>query len=110
MVLTVDEINRIFSCLLGVDWLVAAMLYGTGLRISECLRAKDVNFGYRQISVRDGKGKKDRATMLPHSVEAPLRDHLNFALAAHEKELADGLPGASLHRTLARKYPAAPGD
>ena len=74
-VLTVEEVTRLLACLRGMRWLMASLLYGAGLRLNECLklRVKDVDFGYRQILVRDAKGGKDRVTMLPGSVFAPLR-------------------------------------
>ncbi len=112
VVLTIDEVQRLFNCLQGVEWLVAALLYGAGLRISECLRlrVKDVDFGYQQITVRDGKGNKDRVTLLPKSATAPLKAQLEFARAVFAKDLADGLPGVSLPHALARKYPSAPSE
>ncbi len=112
VVLTIDEVDRLFNCLQGVEWLVAALLYGAGLRISECLRlrVKDVNLGYQQITVRDGKGKKDRVTLLPDSAAEPLRAQLRFARAVFDRDLADGLPGVSLPHALARKYPSAPNE
>ncbi len=81
VVLTIDEVHRLFDCLQGVEWLVAALLYGADLRICECLRlrVKDVDFGYQQITVRDGKGNKDRVTLLPDSSVEPLRAQRNFA-------------------------------
>lgn len=65
----------------GDKWLMANLLYGAGLRLRECLklRVKDLDFGYRQILVRDGKGGKDRVTMLPQAVVAPLQEHLKRA-------------------------------
>ncbi|HHJ52780.1 MAG TPA: integron integrase, partial [Caldithrix abyssi] len=70
VVLTRDEVKQVLEKLSGVHWLMAMLLYGSGLRLRECLqlRVKDVDFGYLQITVRDGKGEKDRRTMLPKSV------------------------------------------
>ena len=77
-VLTRSEVQRLLSQMEGTRWLMAGLLYGAGLRLRECLklRVKDVDFEYRQITVRDGKGGKDRVTMLPESVIEPLRAHL----------------------------------
>jgi integrase len=78
VVLTRDEVRALLAQLHGPKWLMAALLYGAGLRLRECLklRVKDVDFGYRQITVRDGKGGKDRVTMLPANLAEPLRLHL----------------------------------
>ena len=99
-VLTADEAAKLLSKLRGAKWLMASLLYGAGLRLRECLklRVKDVDFGYRQILVRDGKGGKDRVTMLPGSVIEPLQAHLVRVKALHERDLVDGcgeveLPG-----------------
>lgn len=88
---------------------MASLLYGAGLRLRECLklRVKDVDFEYRQILVRDGKGAKDRVTLLPDSVAEPLRAHLVRAKALHEKDLAEGYGDVELPDALARKYPRA---
>src|SRR6185436_13783376 len=77
-VLSRAEAQRLLAAVQGTQWLMASLLYGAGLRLRECLklRVKDVDFGYRQILVRDGKGAKDRVTMLPGSVIEPLRAHL----------------------------------
>jgi integrase len=76
-VLTLDEARRLLLAMRGTKWLIASLLYGAGLRLTECLklRVKDVDFGYRQIVVRDGKGAKDRVTMLPQSTVEPLKRH-----------------------------------
>ncbi len=87
VVLTRDEVRALLARLEGTKWLMAALLYGSGLRLRECLklRVKDVDFGYRQITVRDGKGAKDRVTMLPAELAEPLRAHLARAKALHER-------------------------
>jgi len=89
---------------------MASLLYGAGLRLRECLklRVKDVDFDYRQILVRDGKGGKDRVTMLPESVIAPLKAHLVRVKALHDRDLADGFGDVELPDALFRKYPRAP--
>ena len=94
----------------GTKWLMASLLYGAGLRLRECLklRVKDVDFAYAQIVVRDGKGGKDRVTMLPRSVIEPLRSHLARVRELHERDLARGYGDVELPHALARKYPRAP--
>src|SRR5687767_5446332 len=96
----------------GTKWLMASLLYGAGLRLRECLklRVKDVDFDYAQIVVRDGKGAKDRVTMLPQSVLEPLRSHLRRVRELHERDLARGCGDVELPHALARKYPRAPYD
>ena len=93
----------------GVEGLVIRLLYGTGMRLTECLRlrVKDVDFDYGQIVIRDGKGKKDRVTMLPRSLVAPLQQQIASAKLAHERELLDGYGEVELPYALARKYPNA---
>jgi len=109
-VLTRDEVQRLLGQMQGVKWLMASLLYGAGLRLRECLklRVKDVDFGYRQILVRDGKGAKDRVTMLPQSVIDPLQAHLVRVQTLHEQDLAAGYGDVELPDALARKYPKAP--
>lgn len=87
VVLTIGEVRALLARLEGPKWMMASLLYGAGLRLRECLklRVKDVDFGYRQITVRDGKGGKDRMTMLPAAVIEPLRSHLARVQALHER-------------------------
>jgi integron integrase len=108
-VLTADEAHRLLASLRGPKWLMASLLYGAGLRLRECLklRVKDVDFGYRQILVRDGKGGKDRITVLPASVIEPLQAHLTRVKALHERDLAQGYGEVELPDALIRKYPRA---
>jgi integron integrase len=108
-VLTREEVARLLGAMDGPKWLMASLLYGAGLRLRECLklRVKDVDFGYRQILVRDGKGAKDRVTMLPASVVAPLQAHLARVKRLHERDLAEGYGDVELPHALARKYPRA---
>ncbi len=108
-VLSAAEVMRLLSHLHGAKWLMASLLYGSGLRLRECLklRVKDVDFDYRQILVRDAKGAKDRVTMLPGPVIEPLRGHLGQVKALHERDLASGHGDVELPGALARKYPRA---
>jgi integron integrase len=108
-VLTQEEMQRLLAQMRGTKWLMASLLYGAGLRLRECLklRVKDLDFGYCQIVVRDGKGAKDRVTMLPQSVREPLKRHLAQVRALHERDLAAGCGTVELPNALARKYPHA---
>jgi integron integrase len=109
VVLTRDEIERLLAELQGVRWLIASLLYGAGLRVMECLRlrVKDVDLGYRQILVRDGKGEKDRVTMMPEKLASPLAAHLARVKSLHARDLREGYGEVSLPYALARKYPRA---
>lgn len=109
VVLTRDEVQRVLARLSGVPWLVASLLYGAGLRLTEALRlrVKDVEFSRREILVRDGKGQKDRVTVLPGTVIAVLQEHLLKVKRLHERDLAEGFGRANLPHALARKYPNA---
>ena len=109
VVFSKDEIQAIMAHLDGVYWLMAQLLYGAGLRLMECvrLRVKDVDFGYGQIVVRDGKGKKDRVTMLPKLIENPLQQHLQKVKIIHQNDLAAGYGDVYMPYALERKYPNA---
>src|SRR5258707_1985278 len=109
-VLAREEVARLLAAMDGPKWLMASLLYGGGLRLRECLklRVKDVDFSYRQILVRDGKGAKDRLTMLPRSVIEPLQAHLVRVKALHEQDLTAGHGDVELPDALSRKYPKAP--
>jgi len=108
-VLTRDEVHRVFAHLSGVNLLMARLLYGSGLRLMECLRlrVKDLDFDYRTITVRDGKGEQDRVTILPESLIVPLQDHLRIVKRTHEEDLAKGYGAVYLPYALERKYPNA---
>lgn len=108
-VLTRDEVRRLFDHLSGVNLLMARLLYGSGLRLMECvrLRVKDLDFDYRTITVRDGKGEQDRVTILPDSLVVPLQDHLRVVKRTHDQDLARGYGAVYLPDALARKYPNA---
>jgi integron integrase len=109
LVLTHEETRRIIGAMSGVPRLVAGLLYGSGLRLMEALelRVKDLDFTRREILVRDGKGRKDRVTMLPATFTEPLRSHLAEVRALHERDLAQGAGRAPLPDALGRKYPNA---
>lgn len=109
VVLTEDEVRAVLASLDGVHWLVAALLYGAGLRLMEALRLRvqDVDFKRREILVRNGKGFKDRVTMLPARVAGRLQSHLVAVRLLHEKDLAEGLGEVHLPYALDRKYPNA---
>lgn len=108
VVLSAEAVARVLGELQGTRWLMAALLYGCGLRLMECLRlrVKDVDFLQRQLLIRDGKGGKDRVTMLPERLRDPLQAHLDRVRAMHQKDLRDGI-GASMPTALERKYPGA---
>lgn len=108
-VLTRDEAAGLLARLQGTRWIMAALLYGAGLRLRECLklRVKDIDFGYGQIVVRDGKGAKDQVTKLPASTLRPLREHLVRLRLLHERDLAAGYGSVELPDALSVKYPRA---
>lgn len=103
------EAASILNLLKGDHYLMASLLYGSGLRVSECLRLriKDIDFEMNQIIVRAGKGDKDRVTLLPSSIIDPLKQHLSYVAALHVKELAAGFGEVYLPYALAKKYPSA---
>jgi integron integrase len=110
VVLTRQEVKAVLERMDGVYRLMAALLYGTGMRLMECvrLRVKDVDFERGEILVRDGKGAKDRVTMLPQSVSADLLTHLQKRRALFEADALKGMASVHLPDALARKYPNAP--
>ncbi|HEY4395659.1 MAG TPA: tyrosine-type recombinase/integrase, partial [Polyangia bacterium] len=112
VVLTRDEARAVLSCLEGVPRVVAALLYGAGLRLLEALqlRAKDVDLARRELTVRRGKGQKDRRTVLPGVLVEPLRDQLESARAQHGEDIRRGAGFVALPDAIARKYPSAPRD
>lgn len=109
VVLTVREVQAVLKRLSGTHWLLASLLYGSGLRLMEAvrLRVKDVEFIRREIIVREGKGNKDRVTMLPASVIEPLKLHLAKVKLLHAQDVAAGVAGVYLPFALAKKYPNA---
>jgi len=109
VVLADDEVTRLLAAMDGRTWLLASLLYGTGMRLMECLRlrVKDVDFARNEIVVRDGKGGKDRRTMLPRALVEPLQREIERARQLHASDLAAGFGEARLPHALARKYPRA---
>jgi integron integrase len=109
VVLTKQETRNLLAHLKQQEWLMASLLYGSGLRLKECLRlrVKDVDFGYKQIVVRDAKGNRDRVTILPATIEEPLRQHLVYVRSIHKRDLREGFGRTLLPYALAKKYPHA---
>ncbi len=105
-VLTKEEVNQVIAQLSGVPQLVAQLLYGSGMRVTECLslRVKDVDLKQREIVIRAGKGDKDRVTVLPSSLVEPLKTHLQKVKKQHNDDLALGHGRVPLPHALARKY------
>jgi integron integrase len=110
VVLTREEVRAVLRQLQGVEWMMASLLYGAGLRLLECcrLRVKDVDLAKREIVVRDGKGGKDRVTLLPAKVVEPLRIHLEKMRRQHDRDLANGAGSVELPWAIERKYPRGP--
>lgn len=107
VVLSRAEVSRVLERMDGTYGLMARLLYGTGMRLMECarLRVKDVDFARREILIREGKGGKDRVTMLPEALVVPLKEHLGKRRRLYEDDLAKGMAGVYLPDALARKYP-----
>jgi integron integrase len=112
VVMSREEVKRIFSNLDGTSLLAAKIMYGTGLRLMECLqlRIQDIDFSRREITVRDGKGAKDRVTMLPEALIQQLRGHLAQVRTIHEQDLCDGWGRVLMPGALERKYPYGSGE
>lgn len=108
-VLSRDEVHRLLRELDGVYWLVGNLLYGSGLRLLECLRLRvqDLDFGRGELTVRQGKGSKDRRTVLPSVLHGPLLLHLTEVRRQHERDVRAGRGETWLPSALARKYPGA---
>jgi integron integrase len=109
VILSREEVKAVLSSLSGAKRIMAHLLYGSGLRLMECLRlrVKDVDFSYNHIVVREGEGDKDRVTMLPLNVKSPLRQHLQDVKRLHEGDLQEGFGSTYLPYALERKYPHA---
>jgi integron integrase len=112
VVMTREETNAVLSKMHGDTKLMAQLLYGSGLRLSECLclRVQDLDFAGGEIIVFNGKGMKDRVTVLPEGIKAPLREHLVSVRATHRRDLADGFGRVQIPEALQRKYPNAATD
>lgn len=110
VVMTKEEVSRVMQELSGIHALMAKLLYGTGMRINECLRLRvtDIDFGQQFIMVRNGKGGKDRDTLLPQTLTDELHQQLHWAKSIFEYDRAQKNPGVSLPNALAKKYPNAP--
>lgn len=109
VVLTREEVKAVLQHLSGQTWIMASLLYGSGLRLIECLRlrVKDVDVSYHQITVRDGKGAQDCVTMLPERLNEALQAHMRTIQQLHQRDLEDGFGRVYLPDALARKYPNA---
>ncbi|MBW1730898.1 MAG: integron integrase [Deltaproteobacteria bacterium] len=109
VVLSKEETLRLLNAMSGVPQLMAKLLYGTGMRLMECLRlrVKDVDFELSEIRVRDGKGGTDRLVFLPESIKPALKEHLERVRLIHERDLSEGYGEVYLPEALARKYPRA---
>lgn len=112
MVLSPQEVQRILGRMTGIHRLIASLLYGAGLRLLEGLRLriKDLDFDYGQIQVRDGKGGKNRLTMLPERLAPQLVEHLKNVRKLHDRDLRRGFGNVQLPTALALKYPRAGRD
>jgi integron integrase len=109
VVLTRDEVRRVLQQLDGVHWLLASLLYGTGMRVTEGIRLRvtDIDFEYGQITIRKGKGDKDRVTLLPERLREPLLNHLATVRLLHERDIEAGFGHTWLPYALDRKFPYA---
>lgn len=108
-VLSRDEVQQLLAAMDGRPWLLASLLYGTGMRLMEALRlrVKDVDFARHEVTIRDGKGGKDRRTMLPRSLIEPLQREIERARSLHSQDVSAGFGTTRLPHALARKYPNA---
>ncbi|MBC8180808.1 integron integrase [candidate division KSB1 bacterium] len=107
VVFTQLEAEKILDKLKGKYWIMAMFLYGSGLRLLECLRLriKDIDFDYKSVTVRDGKGQKDRTTILADKIVDPLKKHIDNTKVLHEKDLANGYGSVYIPYALEKKYP-----
>jgi integron integrase len=109
LVLSRDEVKAVLAHLRGPVWLIASLLYGSGLRLLECLelRVKDVDLHMRELTVRDGKGRKDRVSLVPLALDTALRGQLQDVAAQHVLDVRAGAGSVALPDALVRKYPRA---
>jgi integron integrase len=109
VVMTRAEVRRVLANLTGTEWLIASLLYGAGMRITECLqlRVKDLELSRHEILIRDSKGQKDRITILPDALVAPLKEQLARVRQLFEADVDKKRPGVALPFALRRKYPQA---
>ena len=112
VVMTREEVRAVLAAMCGTPWLVTSLLYGSGLRLLEALRlrVKDVDQGRMEVTIRDGKGGKDRVTVLPSALVTPLAAHLERTRAQHLRDLAEGAGHVRVPSAIAVKYPRAPGE
>ena len=108
-VLSVEEVRRLFAQMSGTPRLMAELIYGGGLRVSECcnLRVKDLDFGMNQLHVRAGKGFKDRTTLLPDRLKPQLEKHLQRVRELYDQDRREGMEGVAMPDALDRKLPNA---
>jgi integron integrase len=111
-VLSRREVARILDAMQGKYWLMASLLYGSGLRIIECLRLriKDFDFDHLQLTIRDGKGHKDRRTMMPEKLIPHIRQQMNHVRSIYDEDIRKGRPSVSIPYAIDRKYKSAPRD
>jgi len=109
VVLSLAEVDRVLAAMVGRSWLVASLLYGSGMRLLECLRLriKDLDFARGELTVRDGKGGKDRRTILPRLLAEPLRAQVTEAMRVHAHDVSLGFGRVALPGALSRKYRGA---
>ncbi len=109
VVLTRDEIDLLLKQMKGLHWLMSALMYGTGMRLMECIRLRvlDIDFTYKQITIREGKGLKDRHVPLPERLVVPLKEKLHQGRQLHDDDLNNGYGEVYLPYALSRKYPNA---
>ena len=109
VVLMKEEVKEILERLSCEIWIIVSLMYGTGMRLTECLRLRvqDIDFSGNQIMIGSGKGEKDRLTILPENLKKPLTDHLREVRRMHQRDIEEGWGTVSLPNSLSRKYPNA---
>lgn len=109
VVLTRGEVSRLLAVLEGTPWIMGSLLYGAGLRLMECmrLRVKDIDLDRCEITIRDGKGQRDRVTMLPERIRGPIREHVKRMQEQHSRDLKEGFGSVELPGAMHRKFPNA---